>query len=602
MLDHEDFSSTSPSEPEAPIFVLHRRLQLRNLPAFNSALSGSLSGVDVFTSNVCQLDKEALQAAAELNDTDIVQVHYPVVLGSATEPKVLLSDIAPVLPPRPSSSKQVPTHRPLTNGHGAPSIGSALRQEALPFKTNVPKMPALGPHGPSVTSLYYSPYSSFAPQYDSTGSLQTCEQTRTSYLSRQQLNHWINRKNRYVEIQPETISLPSSDLATSEELTSGRSRKRQKMDENADLENTSDEATFTSREDHARMFIRRKLATNYLLLRNLQERQYERLRKAQDTHLDPSLSPTSPDPLTASGPSNRSGHPAENLSSEELGDADRLMSSLSELLELRPHALSTCKELSSSTNTHPEPGHRAVQKSIIPSRENIRAAQKSFMQSGSAGDPSPAYSGSLPSGYAVGLKESVLTSQTNTRLLDMLTKPQSNADPSGSNGRISGIVSSLNLNSQQARQPGPSLFSYRDPALLHQHSSQLQNNFRASLPSSNGGSLQSSLMQQPISQSAMLQAQHHLLQSQRLISGSPFRSRPGISSPSPQLANKLPNISSPSMNDHPNHRALASKLPIHSPFNPTTNRIVRLRSDLIVDQLFWLLTRPNRATRSQANA
>lgn len=572
ILEMDDSSSTPSSDLESPIFVLHRRLHHRNIPGFNQVVSEGNAGVDVFTTNVCKLDKAALQAVSHLKDTDIVQVHYPVTLDSVVPIKAVLSDVVPTPPPQ-SSSNSV---RPPVNGITPSNKSVASAQTSLPAsKSNVPKMPAKASHGPPVASLYYSPYSSFAPQHDSTGSMQTCQQTRTSYFSRQRLSDWIHRPNRYFDIPSETLSMSSSELkllTSSEGSSHARSRKRQKMAEDMQEDDAPEDSTSALGPDHTHAFINSRLATNNLLIRNLQERQFERLREAQDANLDPSLSTISSAPPAVPVSSTKGNKQSPGLSPTELAEADRLMKSLSELLELRPQV-----------STHiTDSAHQAW--SFVPSREHLRRTQNIIMQSRTKDDPTPVYQGCLPSTYAVGIKESVLTSQPDARLVEILTKKPMTGELNGNHGQIPSIASH-NFPSQPSRLAPSTPFAYRDPALLQLHASQLQANFRTSLPEHmkmnsfalNGGSMPQSpsmpgSLIHPPNQSPMMHAHHHLVQSQRQIAGTPFRGRPGMPVSSPQIPFKHPNLNTPNLNDHPNHRALAS-IALHSPFNTTPNRI-----------------------------
>ncbi|KAH9809916.1 hypothetical protein DFH28DRAFT_987377 [Melampsora americana] len=572
ILEMDDSSSTPSSDLETPIFVLHRRLHHRSIPGFNPVISETNTGVDVFTTNVCKLDKAALQAVSHLKDTDIVQVHYPATLDSVVPIKAVLSDVVPTPPPLSSSNNNSTSARPPANGITLSNKSAAPSQAtSLTSKTNVPKMPATGPHGPPVASLYYSPYSSFAPQHDSTGSMQTCQQTRTSYFSRQRLSQWYQRPNRYFDIPSEALSMSSSELqllTSSEALSHARSRKRQKMVVDMQEDDAPEDSTLALLDDHTHKFINSRLATNNMLIRNLQERQFERLREAQDPNLDPSLAPP-----TVPVSSNKGDKQALGLSPTEVAEADRLMKSLSELLELRPQV---------STHITDSAPHL---RSLIPSREQLRRTQNIIMQSRTKDDPTPVYSGCLPSTYAVGIKESVLTSQPDARLVEILTKKPMTGELNGNSGQIPAIASH-NFSSQPSRLTSSTSFAYRDPALLQLHASQLQANLRTSLPEHmkmnsfalNGlsmpqtPSLPGSLMNSA-TQSPAMHAHHNLVQSQRQIAGSPFRSRPGMPISSPQLPIKHPNLNTPNLNDHPNHRALAS-IPMHSPFNTPPNRIV----------------------------
>lgn len=65
MVEDCELSSACSSDSDSPKFVFHRRLHLRNLSGFNPSASGIHSGIEVFTSNLCKLDKAALKAAGD---------------------------------------------------------------------------------------------------------------------------------------------------------------------------------------------------------------------------------------------------------------------------------------------------------------------------------------------------------------------------------------------------------------------------------------------------------------------------------------------------------------------------------------------------------
>lgn len=548
-----------------------------------------------------------------VKDTDVVQVHFPTLLDSMASPKkVLLADIAPVVSPQPSTSKHVPPTRPLVAAlPAASSNGTALHRGLPPSNSKLPKLPASGPHGPGgmihtllrvmektsevdlvldgavVASLYYSPYSSFSPDHDSTGSLQTCEQSRTSYLSRQRLHRWTQREHRYSHIQIQNggsfTQVEDSQLGLQTGgLSPRRSRKRLKMDVDGDPDEEDSQVTSVELEAESSLQdvmtskrIQQKLTANWKLIRNLQERQYERLRDIQDTHLDPSLSspPSLVQPQACS--QNCSENPAPDITAEELAEAEQLLVSLSELIQLKPQASPIDTQLSSSCSSQAQMGDHVASTTIIPSRELLRQTQDIIIRSGTLEDPGPDYPGRLPHSYAAGVRESVLTSKPHATLVQMLSKSRSGADLNGFSGRVPAIASH-HYASQQVR-PGGTPISYRDPALMppSQPTPNLRPPHQAGSNLTHGSSFQSPAGVYQGSPSPITQAHQHLIQPQRLMASSPFRSRPGISAPSPHLGNKMPTIASPSMSDHPNHRALASKVSMHSPLTPTASRIVR---------------------------
>lgn len=72
--DEDDDLGSLSAEQQTPFFVLHRRLQLRNTPAINSHLGGARPAVDIFSSNLTRLDKDALKEAAP-NRTSQLLLH-----------------------------------------------------------------------------------------------------------------------------------------------------------------------------------------------------------------------------------------------------------------------------------------------------------------------------------------------------------------------------------------------------------------------------------------------------------------------------------------------------------------------------------------------
>ncbi|KAI8455196.1 hypothetical protein BY996DRAFT_6446440 [Phakopsora pachyrhizi] len=102
--------------------------------------------------------------------------------------------------------------------------------------------------GPSVvSSLYYSPYSSFAPSYDTTGTVQTADQAHLKYLSRRRLDDWCKRDGIYdliddsgdVLILPEKSHREKKDNKLMEaEVVNTSRRKRQRTRSKAFKDNT----------------------------------------------------------------------------------------------------------------------------------------------------------------------------------------------------------------------------------------------------------------------------------------------------------------------------------------------------------------------------
>ncbi|KAI8444383.1 hypothetical protein BY996DRAFT_6476065 [Phakopsora pachyrhizi] len=101
--------------------------------------------------------------------------------------------------------------------------------------------------GPSVSSLYYSPYSSFAPSYDTTGTVQTADQACLKYLSSRRLDDWCKRGGIYdliddledILILPENNQVEKKDNKPMEAEVVNRSwRKRQRTRSKAFKVNT----------------------------------------------------------------------------------------------------------------------------------------------------------------------------------------------------------------------------------------------------------------------------------------------------------------------------------------------------------------------------
>lgn len=337
---------------------------------------------------------------------------------------------------------QVPSHQPSssTSHRFKPSI-----------KTRLPKLSSSPFAGPSVSSLYYSAYSSFAPCYDSTGSTQTSDHARVQYLSNQRIDRWARRPDRYFnhllsEKNP-SIVISSQDLPSAHDSTinkpvestpestrpTTRSRKRQKTNSSfatttshpspqpthttTTTSTTNNEPPVASAPVEDPDTIHQQISSTLLetsrLIRNLQERQFDRLRLSQDVHLDPILS-------SSFKPHQSSAIIEPDF--QEMAEAKLLMHRLASLIGRRP------RPRSNSNQDHSEGSHSRFDRLIVPSRRSIRKAYDLFSHPLRV-DPlitTPDlelrvdYPGRLSADNPIGVRESILTTEPNPQLVSLL--------------------------------------------------------------------------------------------------------------------------------------------------------------------------------------
>ncbi|KNZ63125.1 hypothetical protein VP01_1185g5 [Puccinia sorghi] len=587
-------SSSSDTQPEAnhsdqeKTFVLHRHLDYGYHHPNNQRNSNSHTGFDLFTARTWKLDEQQIKQFHQLNDTDLVQIHYPVPIKPEPIKKLTLADI---LPPHNSSSLSNP----------------------LPTKSRLPKIPSSPFAGPCVASLYYSAYSSFAPCYDSTASSQTLDQARILSYSKQKIDAWSRRSHRYQHVlinpePPSTENITPFKKKKSHHAPGIRGRKRQKTSGSTSSSSPAKEPTVPLSPSQVRQEIDATLAETSQLISNLQERQFDRLRHSQDLHhLDPSLSNSSIPPRQ---------HPASHQpvvpepSRDEILEAHQLVQRLSSVIARRPRPARPIGDQEGPT--------LEAEQSVIPSAELIRRSYQ-VLTVGAVGTEVSrdrvVYSGLLPPTNPVGISESTLVTEPSPQLISLLENTQRNTtgplgtpraqsnlplistpqynshsgaasrrDPSLSNARIGSNgpplmsnggdyrpslnghtlhtnISKLQLLQQQQRQHGPSAAQHHHPALQAEPSIPVRPAPSSSLQSEQQRHLQQLQVQKLLSSSSSsyhaLSAHHHPLTTPDIPTSLPV---PPIATPSLKpLPASISFLDQNSNNlAHPNHRALAS--------------------------------------------
>ncbi|KAA1119900.1 hypothetical protein PGT21_035991 [Puccinia graminis f. sp. tritici] len=612
-------SSSSDTQPDTnhsdqeQTFILHRHLDYTYQRTPNQ--STTTPGFDLFTARTWKLDDQQIDQFSQLNDTDLVQIHYPVPIKQEPVKKLTLADI---LPPQPQSSS---------------TSSSSVVYNHPPNKTRLSKLSSSPFAGPSVSSLYYSAYSSFAPCYDSTASSQTLHQARIQFQSKQRIDLWSRRADRYhhVLIDPTPAEPPVEPTSNNKKKKSNapatRGRKRQKTSSSSVAASSPSSSPAKDlpvpiSPTKVRQEIDATLLETSKLISNLQERQFDRLRISQDIHLDPSLSTPSMYPRPNPTPNQLV---VPEPSREEIAEAYQLVQRLSSVIARRPRP-----DCTSQDDQDDQMDTSEADQSVIPTAEAIRKSYEVLAIGAGADSASErmVYSGLLPPANPVGIHESTLVSEPNPQLISVLeqssrssvstprlpmlssapqflphslsTAASSRRDPSLSNARIGPAgppatmlsnppdllpnrpamngqavhnnISKLQLLQQQQQQqqtPPVSVNQHHHPALQPDHSIPV----RPALPSTTH-----------IGSSSPLDHQRHLhhLQVQKLLATSYAKpathlmSSPSLTTPvlptiaTPSLkpvaaslaANHHPHLlnSSPHLNPpaHPNHRALAS--------------------------------------------
>ncbi|KAH9458574.1 hypothetical protein Pst134EB_010871 [Puccinia striiformis f. sp. tritici] len=378
--DDSNSSSSSDSQPDnsdqEKTYLLHRHLDY----SYQRAPNQQQVGFDLFTSKTWKLADQQLNKFQQLNDTDLVQIHYPVPTKREPIRKLTLADI---LPP----------------AHNHPSTSGYNNQHN---KTRLPKLSPSPFAGPSVSSLYYSAYSSFAPCYDSTGSSQTLDQARMQYQSQRKIDIWSRRAERYHDViidyaPSSTENLHSSSTTNSQKkkvnTTSTRGRKRQKTSSSV----TASTPTSSPAKD-----------------RPLTPTSPGKIRQ----EIDATLVETSKLITLLSTPrqqTNQSDIPQPSC--EEIAEAYQLVQKLTSVIARRPRP--------AGSNDDNE------DQSVIPSSESIRKSYQ-IVAAGTSEELGVIYNGSLPSTNPVGVHESTLITEPSPQLISVLEHTQRNTTQSSS--------------------------------------------------------------------------------------------------------------------------------------------------------------------------
>ncbi|KAI9612059.1 hypothetical protein H4Q26_008149 [Puccinia striiformis f. sp. tritici PST-130] len=231
--DDSNSSSSSDSQPDnsdqEKTYLLHRHLDY----SYQRAPNQQQVGFDLFTSKTWKLADQQLNKFQQLNDTDLVQIHYPVPTKREPIRKLTLADI---LPP----------------AHNHPSTSGYNNQH------NKTRLPKLSPSpSPVPVSHHYT--------------IRLIPHLHHAMIQPVAHKHWTKpecSRKRQKTSSSVTASTPTSSPAKDRPLTPTSPGKiRQEID--ATLVETSK------------------------LISNLQERQFDRLRSSQDVLLDPSLSSSS---------------------------------------------------------------------------------------------------------------------------------------------------------------------------------------------------------------------------------------------------------------------------------------------------------------------
>ncbi|KAA1109504.1 hypothetical protein PGTUg99_012335 [Puccinia graminis f. sp. tritici] len=131
-------SSSSDTQPDTnhsdqeQTFILHRHLDYTYQRTPNQ--STTTPGFDLFTARTWKLDDQQIDQFSQLNDTDLVQIHYPVPIKQEPVKNLTLADI---LPPQPQSTS-------------TSSSSSSVVYNHPPNKTRLSKLsssPFAGPSG-----------------------------------------------------------------------------------------------------------------------------------------------------------------------------------------------------------------------------------------------------------------------------------------------------------------------------------------------------------------------------------------------------------------------------------------------------------------------
>ncbi|CAH7666750.1 hypothetical protein BY996DRAFT_6463852 [Phakopsora pachyrhizi] len=188
-----------------------------------------------------------------VRDAELVQIHHPVpvksnnwLTGKLKQKDLSLLDISS--PPVIINSGEKPS---TTNKTSHSNNLADLNKITTDLNQKPPhqllKRISNSLSGPSVSSLYYSPYSSFAPSYDTTDTVQTADQACLKYLSRRRLDDWCKRDGIYdlIDDSEDILILPENNQGEKKdnklmeaEVVNRSRRKRQRTRSKAFKDNT----------------------------------------------------------------------------------------------------------------------------------------------------------------------------------------------------------------------------------------------------------------------------------------------------------------------------------------------------------------------------
>ncbi|PLW35004.1 hypothetical protein PCANC_12873 [Puccinia coronata f. sp. avenae] len=491
--DSDSNSTSSESDDTQPdtnnshqeqTFVLHRHLDYSfHHPPRHSGhhhqqqqqTTTTTTGFDLFTAQTWVLDDHQLSQMKTLKDTDLVQIHFPIPTKPEPPKNISLADILPPHNPPPT----------------------------VPTKNAVPKNSTSPFAGPSVASLYYSAYSSFAPCYDSTGSSQTLDQARMQLHSRQKMEDWSRRAHRYQQVAMMIDAEPAvaDNLSSSANhhskkkkphhptttATSTRGRKRQKTTTSSATASTPTSSPAKeppASPDKMRQEVNATLMETSKLLSNLQERQWDRLRASQDVAaLDPALSVHPRRPIISAPQQQQHQQHLARVpppGREEMAEAHQLVQRLTSVLARRPRP--AIRRPAGDDEDHdvaaPDTWEAAADESVIPSADTIRKSYSQRPLAVGAGGTLAAraaavYSGQLPATNPVGIPDATLVAEPSPQLMSVLEHtqrsmvPGSLATPRALPSLMPSHAPSYSTSSSAAAAAAAAASSRRDPSLTN---------------------------------------------------------------------------------------------------------------------------------------
>lgn len=325
-------------------FVLHRYLDPPDgAPLGYAGLLGT--GMDVFTGPGVELDDDEVELLssrapspfpdrgqtftkqATVKDTDLVALPPPHDDASAFSASLIDPGLLKDLVPAPVLTKKEEKAAKKRVGKVEPRAGTDGASKVLACQPWIKRADPCT--AGTVSPLYYSPYSSFAPAYDSSSATKTAAASTTSFLSQQKVRRWAARPERLAPSAPPASSTSQLNISVPEKY--GDSLKSALGEVPA---------------DEARSLVNAQLARNADLLQRLHQRHFDRLRSAVSV-ATPTVGGGRLAPLEA----------GLEVGRDERADADALLTSLARLVKL----------------SSPSAG-------IVPRPEELRTAQKTLVQ------------------------------------------------------------------------------------------------------------------------------------------------------------------------------------------------------------------------------